>query len=284
MRRALHHSVAALAILAGVFNAKASRAGDLVNGNIEQGPAIPQANPIYAVAPGNTALTGWTVTGGAVSIVTDGYWVPLSGHRSLALSSTGAGSIEQSVATAAGSTYRITFWMSGEPFSSPTIKHLRVTAGAEFQDFTFDTTPAWHWDMAWTQHTMEFTAGGASTTVRFSSMDASQWGPAIDSTKVELVSTGVGTGGAVLAFAPVIPDPVSASGRFAFTLATDSRVRLSVHDIQGREIARLVDGERPAGPMDVEFSPSAHGMRPGLYLAVLQAGGRRLVRRFTVIL
>ena len=284
MRRVLHHSVAALAILVGLLNAQVSGAADLVNGNVEQGPSIPQANPLYPVAPGNTALTGWTVTGGAVTIVTDNYWVPLSGHRSLALSSTGAGSIEQAVATSAGSTYRITFWMSGEPFSSPTIKHLRLTAGAVFQDFTFDTTPAWHWDMAWTQHTMDFTAGGASTTVRFSSMDASQWGPAIDSTKVELVSTSVGNGGAVLAFAPVTPDPVSAYGRFAFTLATDSRVRLSVHDIQGREVARLVDGERPAGPMDVEFSPSAHGMRPGLYLAVLQAGGRRLVRRFTVIL
>ena len=142
MRRAQYHAVAALAILAGVFNAKASRAGDLVNGNIEQGPSIPQANPIYAVAPGDVALTGWTVTGGAVSIVTDNYWVPLSGHRSLALSSTGAGSIEQAVATSAGSTYRITFWMSGEPFSSPTIKHLRLTAGSVFQDFSFDTTPA----------------------------------------------------------------------------------------------------------------------------------------------
>jgi hypothetical protein len=115
-------------------------------------------------------------------------------------------------------------------------------------------------------------------------MDASQWGPAIDSATVGLVSTGVGTGGAALSFAPVRPDPVSGSGRFAFTLATDSRVRLSVHDVQGREIARLVDGERPAGPMDVEFSPSAHGMRPGLYLAVLRAGGSKLVRRFTVIL
>ena len=284
MRRALHHSVAALVILAGVFNAKTTRAGDLVNGSIEQGPAIPQANPLYPVAPGNAALTGWMVTGGAVTIVTDNYWVPLSGHRSLALSSTGAGSIEQSVATAAGSTYRITFWMSGEPFSSPTIKHLRLTAGSVFQDFTYDITLAWQWDMHWAQHTMDFTAAGASTTVRFSSMDASQWGPAIDSTKVELVSTGVGTAGAVLAFAPVTPDPVSGSGRFAFTLAANSRVRLSVHDIQGREIARLVDGERSAGPMDVEFSPSAHGMRPGVYLALLQAGGSKLVRRFTVIL
>ena len=102
---------------------------------------------------------------------------------------------------------RVTFWISGEPFTTPTIKNLRVTAGGTVQDFTFDNTAAWHWDMQWTQHTMDFTAGGPSTTLRFSSMDASQYGPAIDSTKVELVSAGVAPSFA-LAFAPVSPDPV----------------------------------------------------------------------------
>jgi len=114
-----------------------------VNGDFELGPTIPSINPVMSVAPGSTALTGWSVTGGAIDIVTDNYWAPVSGHRSIALSSTGPGGIEQVLSTAPGAVYRLTYWISGEPFSSPTIKHLRVTAGATVSDQTFDITPAW---------------------------------------------------------------------------------------------------------------------------------------------
>ena len=73
---------------------------------------------------------------------------------------------------APGATYRLTFWVSGEPFSSPTIKHLRVNAGPVQQDYTFDDTPAWHWDMAWAPHTFDFTATTATSTVRFAGLQA----------------------------------------------------------------------------------------------------------------
>ena len=282
MRRALSHSAAAITLIAGLLSARLTRADVLTNGNFEDGPAISSTNPVFAVAPGNGALTGWTVTGGAIDIVTDNYWVPLSGHRSVVLSSTGPGSIEQSFASAPGAVYRLTFWLSGEPFSSPTIKDLRVNAGSTIQDYTFDITPAWHWDMAWAQHTLDFTADAATTTLAFSSEDATQWGPAIDSVKVELVSAGAPQGSA-LAFAPVAPDPVRDGARMAFTLASAGHVRLAVHDVQGRQVALATDGDLAAGPHGVAFSPRAWGMRPGLYLAVLQAGGRTLIRRFTVL-
>src|SRR5205823_1508762 len=78
-----------------------ARADMLVNGSFEAGPAIALANPIYAVPAGNTALDGWTVASGTVCIVTDNYWVPISGHRSVALgdmtnnASTVPGSLQQ---------------------------------------------------------------------------------------------------------------------------------------------------------------------------------------------
>jgi len=281
MRRASSLTAAALASLASLFAGHASGVDLLGNGSFEQGPAIAQINPIYSVPPGNTALTGWTVTGGAISIVTDNYWAPFSGHRSIALSNTGPGSVEQSFASSPGAVYRLTFWLSGEPFSSPTIKHLRVDAGSTTQDLTYDITEAWHWDMAWTQHTLDFAAPGSSTTLRFSSMDASQWGPALDSVTVDLVTAGV-LPDAGLAFAPVAPDPVFDSGRMTFTLAAAGRARLALYDVQGREAARLVDADLAPGPQTVTFSPRVLGLRPGLYLAMLQAGGRRLVRRFLV--
>jgi choice-of-anchor C domain-containing protein len=236
-----------------------------------------------AVAPGNDSLSGWTVTGGAINIVTDNYWVPLSGHRSIVLSSSGPGAIEQSISTAPGAVYRLTFWVSGEPFSSPTIKHVRLTAGASTQDQTYDVTDAWHWDMAWSQRTFDFTATASTTTLRLASLDATQWGPALDSMKVELVSAGVPGGTFALAFAPVSPDPVHGAGRMAFTLAQAGHVRLAVHDIQGRQVALLANADLPAGPHGIDFSPGAWNASPGLYLATLQVGGRTIVRRFSVL-
>ena len=261
----------------------------LVNGNFEDGPTIDPGNPIFAVAPGSNVLSGWDVSGAVVCIVTDNYWVPLSGHRSLCLSDnrplsgvTTEGTISQSFASAPGAIYRLTFWLSGEPFSTPTLKHLHVSAGATVQDYVFDNTPAWHWDMAWAQHTLDFAAPGSATTVALSGMDASEWGPALDSMSVELVSAGVPPT-RTLAFAAVSPDPVRRSGRLAFTLPAAARARLAVYDIQGREAAELANGTLEAGPHVLEFSPADWGARPGLYLAVLRVGQQTLVRRFTVL-
>jgi choice-of-anchor C domain-containing protein len=283
MRSPLIRPLTAAVLTAGLLAAQASWADLLVNGNFEQGPSIPSLNPIMAVAPGNDALSGWTVSGGAINIVTDNYWVPLSGHRSIVLSSSGPGAIEQDIATAPGAVYRLTFWLSGEPFSSPTLKHVRLTAGATTQDQTYDITDAWHWDMAWSQRTFDFAATGSTTTLRLASMDATQWGPALDSMKVELVSAGVPGSATALAFAPVSPDPVRGVGRMRFTLAQAGHVRLAVHDIQGRQVALLANADLPAGPHGIDFSPSAWNASPGLYLATLQAGGRTIVRRFSVL-
>lgn len=275
LRLATFLSVALLA-------ATSARAQLLVNGNFEQGPVIPLVNPIFAVASGNTALTGWTVVGGAIGIITDNYWEPLSGQRSVELSSTGPGEIEQAFATSSGASYRVTFWLTGEPFSSPTLKHLRVTAGSATQDYAYDITPAWHWDMHWAQHQFEFTANSASTTLRFASLDATQWGPAIDSAKVELVSLDVPSSSG-LSLAAVSPDPSAGRARIAFSLAHAGPVRLAIFDVQGRERARLLDGVLGAGPHAAEFDASAWGGASGLYLAMLETAGQRLVRRFTVL-
>lgn len=272
----------ALSLLCAVSTAPA-HAQLLANGNFESGPVIPLAAPILAVAPGGTALTGWSVAVGAVNIVTDNYWVPLSGTRSLVLSNAnGAGAIEQSIATAPGAVYRLTFWMSGEPFSAPTIKHMRVNAGPVQQDFAFDNTPAWHWDMAWEQHTLDFTANSSTSTLRFTSLETTAWGPAVDSMKVELVSASVPSSPR-LALARVTPDPLRTNARVEFSLAQTGRVRLGVFDVQGRALVTLADGTYAAGTHAVTLSAAALGGRPGLYLAVLDTPQGRRVRRFTVL-
>jgi choice-of-anchor C domain-containing protein len=283
MRSPLFRPLAAAVLVAGLCVAQASRADMLANGDLELGPAIPPLNPIFSVAPGSTVLNGWTVVGGAICIITDNYWVPSSGHRSVQLSSTGPGAIEQVFSTAPGAVYRLTVWVSGQAHSEPTIKHLRLTAGANVVDQTFDVTDVWEWDMQWSQRTFDFTAAAATTTVRLESLDASKWGPAVDNMKVELVSAGVPGASVTLAFAPVSPDPVRNAGRMTFTLAEAGHVRLAVHDIQGRQVALLANTDMDAGPHGVDFSPGVWNARPGLYLATLQVAGQTLVRRFSVL-
>jgi hypothetical protein len=58
----------------------------LVNGNFESGPAIPPLAAILALGAGSTALPGWTVSSGTIVLISDVYWVPLSGTRRVASS------------------------------------------------------------------------------------------------------------------------------------------------------------------------------------------------------
>jgi choice-of-anchor C domain-containing protein len=272
----------AIALGASLALASFARADMLTNGGFESGAAVP-ATGILAVPPGSPALTGWTVLGGAINIVTNDYWACLSGVRSVELSSSGPGAIQQTFTSVSGSVYRLTFSMSGEPFSVPTIKNLRVQAGATTQDYTFDVTPAWHWDMKWQQHTLDFTAPGPSTTVTLTSLDAGAAGPAIDATSIDFVSADVGAGPARLALAPVAPDPLRGEGRVWFTLPVAQSVRLSVVDLQGREVARLARGALAAGPHELTVSARSIGLRSGLYFLVLETGERTIVRRFTTL-
>jgi hypothetical protein len=59
-------------------------------------------------------------------------------------------------------------------------------------------------------------------------------------------------------------------------------VRLELLDLQGRRVAVLADGARAAGPHSVEWHRSA-AVRPGIYLARLQAGSEVRQRRFVVL-
>jgi hypothetical protein len=63
-------------------------------------------------------------------------------------------------------------------------------------------------------------------------------------------------------------------------------VRLSIHDVQGREITILVDSARDAGWHSVRWSgEDARRTRvpPGLYLARLHAPGELRTRKIVVV-
>jgi len=99
-----------------------------------------------------------------------------------------------------------------------------------------------------------------------------------------LATTGVDRGPATaLALAPVYPNPMRSGGTFAFALPQPAHVRLSVLDVQGREVLVLADEDRGAG---WHMLPWRNGERAslgaGLYFARLRAGGRTFTQRFVL--
>lgn len=77
------------------------------------------------------------------------------------------------------------------------------------------------------------------------------------------------------------PNPFNPSTTISFQLPEASQVRLTVYDIRGREVARLVDGNLPAGTHDVQFR--ADNLPSGLYVYTLSAGGRDFRRTMVLM-
>jgi len=159
-----------------------AQAAPFQNGSFETGPA---PGSFSNLAAGDTQITGWTVTGTSIDYIGT-YWTAADGSRSLDLSGIGAGGVEQAFDTIAGRTYRVRFALAGNTDCGPQVKTVRVLAtGSAAVDYTFDTAghsrPS---NMGWATQTYTFTATGATTTLGFTSQDATNCGPALDNVVV----------------------------------------------------------------------------------------------------
>jgi len=84
--------------------------------------------------------------------------------------------------------------------------------------------------------------------------------------------------------APIRPNPMSGGGRIAFTVPFRSPVRLSVFDVQGREVARLAQGDHEPGRYSVEWDGTSQRRRQsGVYFVRLDAPGVHLVQRLVLM-
>ena len=71
-------------------------------------------------------------------------------------------------------------------------------------------------------------------------------------------------------FHPAYPNPFNMATNISFETAKSGDVSLAIYDIQGKEVARLIDGYRSAGAHQVDFDGS--GLPSGVYFARLRAG------------
>jgi hypothetical protein len=54
---------------------------------------------------------------------------------------------------------------------------------------------------------------------------------------------------------------------------------MAVYDVSGREIARIADGQYPAGYHEVEWQS---GSRSGIYFVHVTLGGERVTRKIVI--
>jgi len=78
------------------------------------------------------------------------------------------------------------------------------------------------------------------------------------------------------------PNPFNPTTMIEFTLEHDGRVVLRVYDILGREVATLLDENRKAGEYQQVVFDASH-FSSGVYFAVLQSGGKQLMKKMMLL-
>lgn len=77
------------------------------------------------------------------------------------------------------------------------------------------------------------------------------------------------------------PNPFNPTTTISYQLPVTSNVKLKVYDILGREVATLVNEEKPAGSYEVEFNGS--GLSSGIYFYQLKAGNFIQTKKFVLM-
>ena len=82
----------------------------------------------------------------------------------------------------------------------------------------------------------------------------------------------------------VWPSPSRGLVRVAYALPREADIRLSVFDLQGREIAVLAAGREPAGRRDLRWNGRTRGgaAPAGVYFVRMTAEGRQWARRLVI--
>jgi len=193
----------------------------VVNGSFESGS---ETGTFITVGPNSAAITGWTVGKGSVDYI-GGLWQAANGSRSIDLAgSSNPTTLFQDLATAAGSSYRVSFFMSGNPDGAPlpvkpmSVAVYDVIGGVsliESNPFTFDTTGISFTNMRWTQYAFDFVAASTSTRLSFEfGPDASCcYGPALDQVSTVLAPASVPAPGTLLLLGAGLATIGAAGGR-----------------------------------------------------------------------
>lgn len=182
----------------------AANAAIITNGSFESGPSVP-ASPGFVTVPGgslpDSAITGWTVTGGTVDYI-NGYWTGAnSTAASVDLSGNGLGALSQMVSLIEGQAYELSFYLAANPDSSVYPRQVAVsmanlTGPSESNYFSsiFSYDPAGipggnnRPGLAWIKQTQSFVASQTGDALlSFTALNDGAFGPALDEVSIAAV-------------------------------------------------------------------------------------------------
>lgn len=132
----------------------------------------------------------WNVTSGSVDEIGTYWQAPAAGQGSLDLSGDTNGAISQALSgLSLGSSYAVTFALSGNPDGVPMIKNLQVSIDGQSQTFTFNDSGISRSAMNYLTETFDFTYTGESNLLSFASIDNpdSAYGPVIGNIEISAV-------------------------------------------------------------------------------------------------
>jgi hypothetical protein len=81
------------------------------------------------------------------------------------------------------------------------------------------------------------------------------------------------------------PNPFSNSTTFKFALKDPAHVKLSVYNIKGQLVSRVVDGDMAPGFYEIPWSPADgdHKLANGIYFYKLEAGDKTFVKKMILM-
>ena len=79
------------------------------------------------------------------------------------------------------------------------------------------------------------------------------------------------------------PNPFNPSTIMKYDLAKSGRVKLSVYDILGREVAVLANEEKPAGNYSIQFDAGKYKLSSGVYFYRIESGDFISVKKFVLL-
>jgi choice-of-anchor C domain-containing protein len=180
--------LAALACFVGT----PAKADLVANGTFVNGTYMFNSNGFDTLTATSNAISGWTVTNGSVDVIATYWQQSPAGGYSLDMDGITPGTITQTVNTVVGTSYTLSFYLSGNPDGGPTTKILDVSASPVIGPvipysaylYTLTTTGPnsnSERNMMWEKETYVFTATSTSTLITFASGDQvnNPWGPAL---------------------------------------------------------------------------------------------------------
>ncbi|MEU9123074.1 choice-of-anchor C family protein [Streptomyces sp. NPDC048506] len=160
------------------------------DGSFETPAVEPHA---FRTVSAGQSIGPWKVTGGTVDLIGTGYWQAAEGDQSVDLNGMEPGAVAQTFATTPGTSYTVTYSLSGNPQLGhvPAVKTGKVLIdGQNVQDFSFDVSGTTEAEMGYVRRQLTFVARGTSMTLGFASTTAhSATGPVVDDVTVERCRT-----------------------------------------------------------------------------------------------